>query len=65
MEKECHCANILSRSNGGIIRVVYLHLYGCQAGYEYEEYEKLKWWKKIFKPNPYKNYVKYHLIQKV
>ncbi len=35
---------------------VYIHLSWCPEGYEYQEYLKLPWWKKLFTQNPINNH---------
>lgn len=45
--RKCLCKEILKSDR------IYLHLTGCPDSFEYKEYQKLKWWKKIFSFDPY------------
>lgn len=55
MKPQCYCNKILNRD-----RLV-IHLMGCPEHYEYKEYVALKWYKRIFRLNPYKLYLRYHV----
>ena len=48
--KKCRCKEILGREK------LILHLHGCPESVEYKEYQKLSWYKKIFRINPYHFY---------
>ncbi len=58
--KKCRCADIINFNipSTNPITDVYVHIFGCPEDYQTLEYDKLPWWKKIFKTNPH-NYYNY------
>lgn len=54
--KECNCYKILGLPK----EKVHIHLHFCEQSYQVKEYDKLKWWKKIFTSNP-RNDIKWFL----
>ncbi len=48
---KCKCKYVLG------ISFVYFHLYGCPEGIIFKKYQELKWYKKIFRRNPYMTYL--------
>ena len=52
---KCLCREILGRED----KILYVHLSGCPDSVDVKEYEKLSWYRKLFKYNPSKLY-NYH-----
>ena len=55
MKKKCLCKEILY-ADFGSSRNIYIHLSGCPETVDVKEYDKLKWYKKLFRYNPNKMY---------
>jgi len=49
---KCQCKHLLFGEQ------IYVHLSGCPETTEYKEYQQLRWYKKLFKRNPYNEYLK-------
>ena len=56
-ELKCQCNELLGYPED---KTLVVHLMGCPESLEFEEYQNLKWWKKIFRTNPY-SYYREHL----